>query len=37
MAYGGFQSSGLILFLILILIVFGMGFKGYGSYQAAEE
>lgn len=36
MAYGGFQSSGLILFLILILIVFGMG-KGFKPYEAAEE
>lgn len=37
MAYGGFQSSGLILFLILILIVFGMGKGGFKPYEVAEE
>lgn len=36
MAYGS-SSSGFILFLILILLVFGMGFSGYGGVYEAEK
>ncbi|KAF1085597.1 hypothetical protein SPSYN_01740 [Sporotomaculum syntrophicum] len=35
MAYGG-TSSSFILFLILILLVFGMGFCGYGVADVKE-
>jgi len=35
MAYGAGGSSAYILFLILILLVFGMGIWGYGAYEAS--
>jgi len=36
MAFGGGTSGGFILFLILILLVFGMGFVGLGAYDVKE-
>lgn len=35
MAYGG-GSSSIVLFLILILLVFGMGFYGYSAADVKE-
>jgi len=35
MAFGGTNFDGsFILFLVLILLVFGMGFFGFGGYSA---